>query len=544
VRIIFLTDIHHAFRSLGEVLEKTDADLYLVAGDLVSRAFFRYRAAWRFMELERILGGYRSRGQHEESLLDLALRLGRNNEDLIVSNQAREYVHLSGKAGAYLRKSYERMEEVFCRHPEKTIYSLPGNYDMDLRLTALRERDLHLRFIDVGGVRIAGYGGAMVKTPGMPDHLQIPFREKHDSGKLQSEALEFFREIRPDVVALHQPPYGYLDRLPGFGHAGSHGAREYLDEAEVKLVLSGHHHEHWGAMLANGTVFFNPSNFGRVIEVSRVRPGGYFLDMILEKNEFLVATLRQFEKRGIYDILDYGIGKKGIETLILDEKRFTRLGGKVPKVSHIPPIRRLRRIKSFFLGYETPETLDLIRELRGIYRDIQRKGMEVAFDLLGSVSFGMAGGNSDMDLVVYMRSKDCVLDDEDTCGVPRPLAAVFDALKERNLDVDVCDSLDIDRVRQAILEEDTDDGQVQRFIFYRLVCRPVNLRLIKSVENELLEKEHFRREMEKGLEEYLEVLVSSVRHVSSFGKYKARLLERGITITPDVEEAIRNYLRG
>jgi hypothetical protein len=156
----------------------------------------------------------------------------------------------------------------------------------------------------------------------------------------------------------------------------------------------------------------------------------------------------------------------------------------------------------------------------------------------------MARENSDMDLVVYMRSKDCVLDQEDTCGVPRPLAAVFDALKTRRLEVEVCDSLDLDRIGGAIREEDREDGQLQRFIFYRLVCRPVNLRPIKSVENLLMANERFRLEMEEGLTEYLDILVSSVRHVRSFEKYRSRLREMGVKIAPDVEEAIRNYLRG
>jgi hypothetical protein len=64
------------------------------------------------------------------------------------------------------------------------------------------------------------------------------------------------------------------------------------------------------------------------------------------------------------------------------------------------------------------------------------------------------------------------------------------------------------------------------------------------VENLLLQREDFRREMEKGLKEYLDILVSSVRHISSFEKYKTRLRERGVRIRPDVEEAIRHYLRG
>jgi hypothetical protein len=196
------------------------------------------------------------------------------------------------------------------------------------------------------------------------------------------------------------------------------------------------------------------------------------------------------------------------------------------------------------LGYETPESRILVSQLEEICQEIIDSGMEVAFDLLGSLSFGMAQADSDMDTVVYMRSKDCVLDPEDTCGVPRPVAAVFDALKARDLEVEVCDSLDLDRISKAIAEENSEDGQLQRFVFYRLVCRPVNRLLIKGVENLLLDKEDFRREVERGLKDYLDILVASVRHISSFEKYRARLRERGIAIAPDVEEAIRNYLRG
>ncbi|MBW2095550.1 MAG: hypothetical protein JRI80_11735, partial [Deltaproteobacteria bacterium] len=144
----------------------------------------------------------------------------------------------------------------------------------------------------------------------------------------------------------------------------------------------------------------------------------------------------------------------------------------------------------------------------------------------------MAEKGSDMDLVVYLRERDCMLDELDTCQIPRPLAAVFKALEKRELNIEVCDSLDLDRVRRAIEREHREDGQLQRFIFYRIVCRPVNLRLIKGVENLLLAKERFRKEVERGLKDYLEILVSSVRHVSSFEKYKSRLRERGIPLKP------------
>jgi hypothetical protein len=393
-------------------------------------------------------------------------------------------------------------------------------------------------------MRFAGYGGAKVQTPGLPDHLQVPFREKHHNGHITSEAVEFFQRVDPDVLVLHEAPYGYLDTLPGYGHGGSIGIRNYIDETRVKLVLSGHYHEHWGALEADGTTFMNPSNFGRTVEVSRTRPGGYFLDLLLEGKEIRAASLRQIDLGTIFDVLDYRWDEGVMSTIILDEKRYAGMGGKIPRVQHTRPIRQLQRIKSFFLGYETPETLDLVKELRSIYREIQKQGMDVAFDLLGSLSFGMADRDSDMDVVVYLRERDCVLDDIDTCKIPRPLATVFKALEERNLNVEVCDSLDLDRISRAIESEDREDGQLERFVFYRTVCRPINLRLIKSVENLLLQKESFRNEVEKGMNEHLQILVTSVRHVKSFAKYKARLQERGIVMAPDVEQAIRNYLRG
>ena len=540
MRVIFIADVHHAFAQVERLLEETDADLTLVTGDLVSRAFFRYATAWRFMELQQAMAGFRTRENLEGTLVLAAQRILKSGKGHPQFSQAEEYITLSRKAEAYLKKSYDRLEQICASYSHKKVYVLPGNYDMNLRETSLGRRDIHLRCIKSGGLRVAGLGGADVMTPGMPDHLQIPYvKEKKDAA-----FLGFLRESRPHMLVLHQPPYGYHDVLPGRGHSGSHLARDFVDESDVRVVLSGHHHEQWGASFSNGTWFLNPSSFGRTVEVSGVRPGGFFFDIAIENKRVAAATLRRFEKKGIFDIVDYHSSDNKLKKLILDEERYVMLGGKAKKTQHIEPIRQFQRIKSFFLNYETPESVSLIRELRSIYRKIHEEGMEVAFDLLGSISFGIAHESSDMDVVVYMRSRDCVLDSEDTCGVPRPLAAVFDELKERHLEVEVCDSLDLDRVMQAIEEEDAENGQLQRFIFYRLVCRPINLRVVKRVENLLLEKDRFRRKVEEGLEEYIQVLVSSVRHVQSFEKYKARLRERGIEIPPDIEEAIRNYLRG
>lgn len=544
MRIVFATDIHHAFHLVADLLDRTEADITVLGGDLVSRAFTRYETAWRFMALQEILERHRIQTGEGTSLYQVAHRLRRTIPNGALRDRAVEYLHLADQAERFLRRAYDRLEMIFRRFPHREIYVLPGNYDMDFRKTRLKERNLHMESVTRDGWRFAGYGGARVRTPGMPDHLQVPFREVMTTEGIRSEAFSFFKKVSPHILVLHEPPYGSLDLVQGTGHTGSLGIRKYLDETPARLVLSGHYHENWGGECTGATCFFNPSNFGRTEGISKARPGGYFLDLIMGPEGPEVGTLRRIAKGEVRDIIDYRITEHGIDSVILDERLYARMGGAVPRVSHIRPIRELRRIRSFFLQHETLETMELIRRLRAVYRDIAKQGMEVAFDLLGSVNFGMAQRDSDMDLVVYMRGRDCLLDDLDTCRIPRPLAAVFEALKKRDIHIEVCDSLDLDRIRRAIEREDGEDGQLQRFIFYRIVCRPVNLRLIKGVENLLLEKERFRKGVERGLKEYLEILVSSVRHVSSFEKYKDRLRERGIPLSPDVEEAIRHYLRG
>ncbi len=540
--MVFITDIHDAFRPLEAIIRATPADLFILAGDLIYRIFPRYQTAWRYMELQEILAG--NRASEGEDLRGVAERLCQDSARPALRGLAQEYMSLSSKAEASMLRSYRRLEEVLARYPYQRIHVLPGNYDMDLQGTALRGRDLHLRCVEVQGWRIAGYGGAKVHTPGVPEHLRIRFREEQRDGRLWSEAQEFFKSVRPHILAIHHPPYGHLDRLAGQGHVGSIGIRNYVDQAEVAVVLSGHIHEEWGGEKTMGTCYFNPSNFGRIVEVSGVRAGGYFLDLVMGDAGLEAATLRQAERGMLHDVVDYLPRDGRLETIILDERRYIRMGGAVPRARHITPIRQFQRIKSFFLGHETPESRALVKELRGIYRRIREAGMNVAFDLLGSLNFGVARPGSDVDLVVYLKGEECLPDELDACAVPPPLDAVFRELEARGLAVEVCDSLDLDRVERAIRAEDGEDGHLQRFVFYRAVCRPVNLRLIKAVENQLLRKERFRREMEARLREYLRILVSSVRHVRSFEKYVARLREGGIEIPPDVEEGIRKYLRG
>ena len=71
---------------------------------------------------------------------------------------------------------------------------LPGNYDMNLRFTALHERDLHMQWHEISGIKFAGYGGADIWSAGIPERyivryhagINIPDKYKRDVPLLQS----------------------------------------------------------------------------------------------------------------------------------------------------------------------------------------------------------------------------------------------------------------------------------------------------------------------------------------------------------------------
>ncbi len=154
----------------------------------------------------------------------------------------------------------------------------------------------------------------------------------------------------------------------------------------------------------------------------------------------------------------------------------------------------------------------------------------------------MATEGSDMDLVVYLKGLGCEEDEQDICRTQKPLSRVMEELSQKGVEAEICDSIDLDRVEDAIRRRDRDDGQLQRFVFYRSVCRPVNLRLIKRWKTDSLRMDHFAGPWKRGLQEHLKILVSSGRHMKSWDKYRTRLKERGVDMPAKIQQAIKEYL--
>jgi Icc-related predicted phosphoesterase len=543
MKVIYASDIHESYKNLQKLFRLTDADLYIIAGDLLYSAFPSWELAERYTDMQqRVYSWGLSRGCAGTRFAMARHMLEAPETSLIEQSLAKEFLRLTDLARASMLKKYARMAKIFAVSGKPAIITIPGNYDMDLAATALAPWNLHLKTRLINGMTFAGYGGSPVFTPGIPDNLHVAFNEQLIDGKLVSEPYDFFTSATPDVILLHQPPYGYLDKIATYGSIGSIGVRDFVDQNDVRLILSGHMHEDWGSVFRSGKTFINPSNFGRIVEIHRIKKGGYFAEFTLENREFTGGMLRQIDGNKAYDV-EQCVKRGGkFRLLVMDLKRYRYLSNIKKRQKHIRAIRLFNTLRGFFQRYETEATRTHIAELEEFCQTLAAEGHEIAFHLLGSLNFGMSTDASDLDTVLYFRDLDITVSDDVSYPVPEYVRSRLEGLKARGLDLSICDCLNLARIEEAITTEDVNNMLLQRFIFYYGTCLCVNAQLIKEVENLLINKQPFRFEVEGKLAEVFRMIISSFRHSFSFKKYQMRLREKGMNVPPYIEERIWEYL--
>ncbi len=544
MKIIYASDIHEAYGTLGKLFRETEADLYIIAGDLLYNAFGSLEQATRFTELQQFMRSW---------CLSRAIGCGHGAaaREIIASpsaqdserQAAQEFLRMTDIARRTMLRKYARLADIFSASGKPCIITIPGNYDMDLSLTALSPWDLHRKSMALGGVKISGYGGAPVFTPGIPEDLQVKFREEPGGNPHSSEPYCFFSREQPDIIVVHHPAYGYLDRLASYGSIGSIGMRDFVDHGSVRVVLSGHMHEDWGALFRDGRVFINPSNFGRFVEIQRVKRGGHFVEFFIEGKEFRGGMLRQLEAGKIYDVEQCVLRGGKFRLQVADLKRYRSLANIRKREKHIRAIRLFNRLRGFFQKYETQESRKRVEALVQLCEALEREGHEVAFHLLGSLNFGMAEETSDVDAVLYFRDDALRAPDDVSCPAPDYVQEKIEALKAGGVVVSICDCLNFAGIEEAIRREDVESLQLQRFIFYDSTCRCVNSRMIREVEHLFAKNDWLRAVVEQELAQYFRMLISSFRHAYSFKKYQERLRDKGMTVPPYIEELIWQYLQ-
>ena len=285
MKVLYVTDIHDDVRSLRSIVSRRQADLLLLSGDLIYKAFFTEDKLYSFLEVQETLYSYLRQVSRTDTPYELTLEIlrcpGDYSEDLV--EIAKDYRILFQKAALNMKAKYFTMRSVLEKYAEAPFLLIPGNYDMDLQYTPLYEYDMHKKNYYMDDIHIGGYGGAPIITPGIPEMLSVAFNEHQDEGKLFSEPKSFFEQEQPDILMIHNPAYGTLDKIPQYGRCGSMGIREYIDDYSPAIVLSGHVHEDYGLVRIGESFCLNPSNFGGVDSMSGYEAGGFFAECEIEK---------------------------------------------------------------------------------------------------------------------------------------------------------------------------------------------------------------------------------------------------------------------
>jgi Icc-related predicted phosphoesterase len=546
MRILYATDIHAAKTDLESLLELTSADLYLIAGDLIYSTFYSQKNLLAFYELQEYVRAWRqAAGRTEINLKEFAQELLRRGAVEPQRTQLSEFLRLAELAERNVVTKYQGIENILRLKGRSQVYTIPGNYDVDLDNTALAHRNLHRREIDLGGLRIAGYGSANIWTPGIPEHIAAKFPEYRVGRTLYSEPADFFRRVRPDIMLVHNPPQGFHDRLRGFGNVGSPGLRDVVDEIpEVQVVLSGHVHEDWGVRVYDGKVLVNPSNFGEVVDANGYLEGGTFFEFEMVQNNFRWGMLRKVERSRVYDLIEYHYDGKKLSSEVIDLRRVEALSNRKPSVEpmaqakdgrHIPEIVLFNKLKFYFRRFETGEAEQRVEDLRKAVDVLGAEGHQFAFDILGSVNFGISFAESDLDAVAYTFL--------DKSFVKILLRDSFQKVIGDRYKVELTDIIDLNQVRESILHQDSNCDETQRFVFYRAIGRPVNLRLLRQFDDLLERNPDFRREVEEKVREYIKVLQTTSSQTLSLRKYESRLRDLGTKIPPHIAKKIKQYLQ-
>jgi Icc-related predicted phosphoesterase len=553
MRILYIADIHGAFDRVKVLLAETTADLYVVSGDLIDIPFYNMDTAINYHELQSYFHALRLKMNREsmpiEDFVDELLnRPGASDE---IEEQGSRYQQYTIRARRVLQQKYKVLENILSLKQTAQIFCLPGNYDMDLKYTALHERDLHLHWHEVQNLRIAGYGGADLWTPGVPERYVVKYRAGVGADIKQNEMYLFFKAVKPDVIVTHQPAHGIHDRVNQFGPSGSPALRGFCDANAPLLCLTGHVHADWGFQTSESTIYLNPSNFGEVtLLTGGVSEGGFFFSIDVEDRRARKVIFRKLVDDRIYDIADYDEVDGRWRETIVDAGRYRALkagencDSKIQKVSHIPEIQLYNEIKQFYRMFQTEETEERLGVLEQVAKRIEKRIQDdIGMDVMGSVNMGQSQTGSDIDFVLYIRSGSGNATDLQMCEQYKNASRIIEETLKPRFAFQIMDCIDLDLVEKSIREKNYECEMTQRFVAYRSICRPINYRVIAPVEDLLNQDMEYRSELEGSIRSYFQIFTNTSQHTRSFDKYESRIKSVGIKLPESIRLKVRQYLR-
>lgn len=531
IKLIYITDVHEANKQLRYLFQKTTADLYLVSGDLLYRSLYSYDLIYEFISLQE---EFYSRDSERTPYFQ-AEQILRQGQETDWFGMAERYLYLYYNAAKNMKEKYQILEEIFVKYCSAPVYVIPGNYDMDLDQTALQYRNIHKKSIFYKGYKISGFGGADVRTLGIPEKLTVRYQEG-DGKPVEHNPAAFFRKEKSNIMVIHKPVYGRFDRLTGYGNSGSLSLVNLLEEKGNPscLVVSGHVHHDRGVHNTNGTLFTNPGNFGRTLQAIGFSDGGFFAEIHLS-----LSPPSEKHQGCVRKVIRYALQKGQINQL--KEYDYRQPQGYWPKLS------LFEDIKFFFRQFETPDTKKRVRDFIQIARAIQKNGESIAFELLGSVNFGMSNTKSDVDLVMYHMCNPKWECNMEKCPKSKHyqfllLHTLLYEVADDRYPLEVVDCINLRKVLNAIDRGDSNDDFLIRFAFYRRIGRAVNKRLLHIIDRILANHPQLKAEVDQKLDGLFVDISYSSMEKKSLDKYGQRLVDMGITLPPAIRKKIFYYL--
>lgn len=222
----------------------------------------------------------------------------------------------------------------------------------------------------------------------------------------------------------------------------------------------------------------------------------------------------------------------------------------IPPFNDHPLIQEYNRIKKYFRRHETSASRRRIHRFRRYARSIGVLEHRLAFDITGSLNFGMSTERSDVDLVLYLEcvdhdSEEC---SSDSCANFRDMEqAIRRELLEGDVqepyEIQVIDCINLTLLNRALEGRTTDTSVLLRFAFYRSVCRAVNARILRPYQTRLHRDAALVAELKPDLFAIFDNLARSSRHHLSLNKYRERLADSGVPVSPDIQLRIREHLQ-
>ncbi len=555
MRIIYAADIHGAFDRVKLLLSETVADVYVIAGDLIDIPFYNMSTAITYHELQSYFHGLRVRMNKESITIEDFVDELLDRPDTVpeVEEFGTKYQQYTIRARRVLQQKYKVLENILATKQQSQVFALPGNYDMDLKYTSLHERDLHLHWHNIGELKIAGYGGADIWTPGIPERYVVRYQGTLPFESGLNEMYNFFKAVKPNIIVTHQPAHGIHDRVNQFGTSGSPALRHYCDNNPVLMCLTGHVHMDWGFQIGENTIYLNPSNFGEVTTLSGgVGEGGFFyaIELDEEAGDVRKIIFKKLVDDRVYDIADYFPKDGRWQESIVDTERYTALRQgrnfdmKETKVSHIPEIELYNEIKQFYRAFQTEATDERLQKLEQIAGLIEEKVQgDIAMDVMGSTNMGLCENTSDIDFVVYVRCDPGFTDEIHSCKQFKEAEQIIESILKPGYAFQIMDTVDLNVVEKAIRERDYENEMAMRFVAYRAICRPINYRFIAPVEDLLNQDMDYRKELEGSIRSYFRIFINTSEHTRSFKKYESRIREIGIKLPESIRMKIKAYFQ-